>query len=544
MPHSQSGTRFYLHADYVARRDEWRTMFDLLEGDHECLTHPDYLWLHSMEDPARQCDERDKRNAVLDRRTRETRTRYTNFMEMARERWISLVMKGGLLISEEIEALLEDEIANVDGQGTSLEEFTEEACRHLISFGVPYVFTDAETREFRSRREERESGARPYLQLIHPLDLKDWQIGTDGQYQAFRYEYRLQQERESLEEEPILAHYTTIGSLVTRDPESGQLTYRIQTWVSVDNDSHLVNHHPDCTKDQRRIHADWQPVNELIVDQLDMLPLATSRIDDSVLKSGIPIALRIYNKESELDNILHGQCYDRIFLFSDIENTALDETGQQFSDEAKEIKISTNSLVVLPREGSVEKIDPTNPEALEHSIMRDIDNFFRVVFNQTRTPGSDSRAVESDRTLKEQKESLLTRIERTREKLIGVMNQALKHYAAFKGVPEFEGELAFAQAVTEADITEMLTAVNRSFNLINPYPGIVKEITKKVVAQFNLPNESDLFKEIDDTTLPSTDPADRAVDASRNRLQGLVIPRPENQSNNQRSPQRGRVEGA
>lgn len=518
MSHNTSTNRFHRHADYFHQQEHWIQIRDLLEGQHKCLIKPEYLWVHSMEDTSIPCDADFKTHAKRDRARREIRTQYTNFMRMARERWVSLIMKGGLLVSDEIEAMFgEEEIANVDGTKKSLEEFTTDTARHLVSYGVAYVFTDAETREFRSRGEEIAEGARPYWQLIHPLQFKDWQIGTDGEYEAFRFEYLLQRKRESMEDEPVLGEYTTIGFL----REDG---YNLEVWASKDKEGSLINHHPQCAEEVVNLHAEWEKETDILIDELSMLPLATNRIQESCLEPGIAIALKIHNKQSELDNILHNQCYDRLFIFSDVENTVLEEDGQAQDEQQKQVRMGLNSLVVLPKDSEAVKIEPTNPEALMKSLESDIHDFFRVIFNQPRTASSDSKQVESDRTQKEVKEALVTRIERIREKLLGIMNQAIEHYAAFKnnGEDTFESDLQFTQGVTEADIEEMLTNVNKAMALLQPYETVKKELAKKVVATLNLPEEEDLFDEIDETELPSEDPAENATSATRERLNGLV----------------------
>lgn len=526
--------RFHKHSEYVFREHIWKRIADLLQGDDTCLKSKKYLWEHAIEQTDRQCEDRDIKEAQYDRQLREQRTQYVNYIKMVEERFVSLMMKGGFNVPQEITAMFDGEETNVDGQERDLEEFATVIARDLIDYGVGYVMTDAQTINARNRMEEREAGARPYLSHIHPLDLQDWQIGSQGQYTAFRYEYKLLVPRETLESEPVLAHYTTIASLyvapenipVVRgdevvDIEQGQTFYLLKTYVSVDEEGLLVNHHPSCKKEE---HHNWQLLNETPIPELDELPLATNRVQDSCLEPVVPIALKIYNKQSDLDNILHNQCYDRSFGFGDL-GGALDEAGNITSDSAKQLMLSTKSFVwINDPAGKVEKLEPTNPEALIGSIQSDIGDLFKVAFNQTRMSKPDSATGESAETKREAKEDLITRVQRLRERLLSIMNKAIKDYAMFKSQnAEFDSEIGFNEELTEADLTELTSFVRGFTDRFNRYEGLTKEIDKKLIAHLNLPNEEDLRKEIDSKDISQDiDPVLQATAMSKSKLEGIA----------------------
>lgn len=517
MPHS-SNDKFHHHVEYTQKVDEWIKITDLVQGEHKCLTDQKYLWLHSMEDPSRQCDKRDKDGAIKDRAIRETRTRYVNYARMVKERFVSLVMRGGLNPSDEVIAMFDDEINNVDGQDNDLDEFATQVVDDMVSYGVAYVITDSQTIEARNILEEKEAGARPYWIRISPLQFKDWQIGADGEYTDFRYEYMLLEQRASLEDEPLLISYSTIASM----REDG---YTLRTFAQRDKETQLhVNHHPDCATEIVEENAFWGEENTVTITELDHLPLATNRLQESVLAPVVDIALKIYNKQSDLDNILHNQCYDRVFVFADLA-AAITEDGEFISDSAKEVKFATNSMVLGPEGGTVVKLEPTDPKALIESIRDDIEDLFRVAFNKARTRRVDSRAPESDRTQREIKEDLLTRIERVREKLLGILNKAVRDYAMFKDTTkgkDFQGIIEFAQSVTETDVEQLSAFVRAHADRMDIYEQTSKAIDKKLISHLNLPKETELFDEIDNTKRPDPNELVNQVGASKAALEGLV----------------------
>jgi hypothetical protein len=358
-----------------------------------------------------------------------------------------------------------------------------------------YVFTDTHTIYARNISEEQQANARPYWIKIDPLALPDWQIASDGSYQAFRYEYMLLKERTSLEEEPTLLLYTTLGQI----NQTSKL-YELTTYVSTDEKGVNINYHPDVAR--RQLHHSWRKLETTPVEGMDVLPLATNRISRSPIARCVPVVLKLFNKESDLDNILYDQGYDRVFVFSDLA-MAQGADGEVLSDEAKQVKISTNSMVILPEGGAVEKLEPTDPKALIESIRDDFLNLMRIAFNIARQTPTDSRVAEGAETRREAKEDLLTRIETLREAVVSVFKNAIKHYAKFKKRQEVDPEISFAQSLTEADLSELTNFVNTFANRIDRYPTVTKEVDKKLISHLNLPAEDALFEEVDGTKIPS-----------------------------------------
>jgi hypothetical protein len=431
---------------------------------------------------------------------------------MVRDRFKALVLKGGFNLSKEVEDLLGDFEKNVDGNDNSLYQFFENVVEDILSYGTAYVYTDTRTIYSQDNKAELD---RPFWIRIHPLDLLDWQIGNNGKFEAFRFEYRLLKPRTSLEEEPVLTHQTTVGSFM-------EGKYTVKTYASVDINANLVNYSTQCA--DKKEHVDWMLVNEPeLSSNITELPLAVSRISEPALKQVLPISLKIYNKQSELDNILHDQCYDKLFIFAEMQNNVTD--GEPLGEDAKTVKISTNSIIVIPPgEGAhTEKLTPTHPLALMESLNNNLQDLFLIAFKMARVTRADSDIAEAADTKREAKEDLFTEVESWRKKLLDVVNSAVKHYAMFKGVSDFEGEVGYNEELTEEDFADLNKTLVMHKDRFAQFPEWEKALNKKFAKGHRLPNETEILQEIESTKLPTLEEQqEAAMEQSRGKIEGLV----------------------
>ncbi len=530
---------FFKHVEYYYYEGTWRTIQDLLDGHKRCLVDHKYLWFHPSEQASRACDDNDRDWAQQDRRLRETRTQYVNYMKMVQQRFVTLIMKGGLNLSE-VQDVFGDYADNIDGNDKNVTEFALNVAEDVISYGVGYIFTDTQTIEARSVKEARELNSRPYWIKIHPIDLKDWQIGTDGRYSAFRYEYDLTVQRERLSDEPKLYKYNTVCAMqegsytITTYVASKRTTHFNQQGVSSANtggDYTPINYHPECS-DKYDGELAWVEVESTLVDNIDEVPLATNRIQESFLKDVIPLALKIYNKQSDLDNILYNQGYDKLFVIGDLSSITPVE-GSETDTTSQQIKLSTSNMLNLPEGSVVEKIDPTNPEALFKSIELDIVEMMKIAFNISRMIKADSGVAEGKDAKREAKEDLLTRIESKRTEVISILNTGTKHFARHQG-KNTDGKISFNEAVTEQDLDELINFIRSTTDIINLYPKWRKAAHSKLAIKGNYPDEEEVLEEIQ-----SLDPEARELERQEkfaNQLESVAnIKQPKKPKANEKS---------
>lgn len=492
---SNKGVKLYKHFEYLKSEKSWKVIRDLVEGDHGTLVS-NYLWYHTSEKTSEFTDERDINNAKNDRNLRETRTQYENHLQHIQERFVDLLMKGGLDFTSLSDQLTEEELNNIDGNQHSIDLFAQHLCENLITEGVAYVLTDTQANQaVRSRKDEIDLKARPYLIRLDPMGLVDWDEAKDGSYKTARYEYFEQIPRESLLDEPKIGVFTNIFEL--RKNGNGNPYYYIRKLQAHDKDGKpLIN--VDLYVDT---DINWIEVDKMQVDELPFIPLSTNKIQKSWLKRIVPYALKIFNKESELDNILHNQCYDKLFIFADLSREQ-NEDGSEMSESKKTRIINVNTITVInDPDGSIVKIEPTNPEALERSIVSDTINMFRNAFNLMRAGKIDSGVAESAESRQEAKEELLTKLENKRQELLDILNDAFKNYLIFKNKKltkdQIKVDLKFKKPLKEADLTTLTELVAVSLSRLSKYPLMVKEIDKKVVDLLLLPNSDQIKDEID-----------------------------------------------
>ena len=451
---------------------------------------------------------------------------------MGVDRLASLIMKGGFKKGDVDDLFGKEGMKNVDGSETSFDHFAYDLVCDRIVFGAANIFTDSRTIEAETRAAEMKENSRPYWKQIRPLDLPDWQVGPEGGYEAFRYEYKQLQPRKSLREEPQLFHFTTlaqmqeIGVMNENGEETGEsnVTYVIQTYVSVDEELERINYHPECSEKANE-HEAWIPHGEpIIIDELDHVPIASTRIKESWIKRAVPVALKIYNKQSGHDNIEHSGSYDKISIAGDID-TFVGQDGSPLDDNAKRIVWTADNIIFLPQDSIVNKLEPTDLTGFRESIAQDIVDLFRVLFNMMRTMPTDSRASESAETKEEVKEDLITRLESLRKEIVDVLNVGIRDWYLFtnkNGNPEDAPQIAFAEPLTKTDIDEIVKFVNMIQDRIVRSDRWYQETNKLLLEHFRkLGFTEDVIQEISQELDTISAPDEQMLEVSGNRRDSL-----------------------
>lgn len=532
--------RFYEHTDYLSNKPTWNKINILVNAVETELVNPQYLWEHPFEQASRQATETDKKIALEDRSLRQTRTQYVNFMKMARNRLVSLLMKGGLNTSEVID-LFAPNMTDVDGQGHSLEQFLRLITDHVVEYGVSYVLTNTRAaQEVTSLKQQQEQNIRPFLIRIHPLDFKDWQNGESGEYEFYRHEYLVTEPRADLSTCPVLAKYNEVTKLIKLTSADNKTSISVVTeiYYSINKSGDIINYHPS-SEQKDKVHYNWVLKETIPMTDLKSLPLSTNRIQESWLSDGAPIALKIYNKQSEKDNILYNNGYDKTFVFGDLES-AVDEQGNEISEQNKTKKISHNSLCVLPADSKVQKLEPTNLDTFTKAIEEDLMNFFQVVFNQLRVLPSDSRQAESAENIEEQKEALLTRISEKRKELENLFNSIVEDWAYFKNKeakPNEAQKISFKQPLTLGDVEDLALFIRSIENRVKRYPAWDKAIDKLLFEGMDaIPNRKEVLDEIENTDLNAVH--EQEMENAIAGVRAAFAPKGINPKTNQKPPEK------
>jgi len=491
---NKEGVELFNNPKYNELLEDWKKYRDILEGKKSTMTQPKYLYLHEMENLAEGCDSRLQEIATRIRNNREERTEYINYIKMIVNRLVSLILKGGF-DTDEVDEIMGEALNNIDGFNSTIDEYSRKLVEDILVYGICYNLTDKSDTKPNSIKEEKEMGLLPYFTRIAPLDHKDWEYQYKEEnsmrgYEliASRYEFYNEEARGGdLTQQPKEVLYCRLNYL--KDDK-----YNIQFYKSniTKETVRSLNVNTNLRKDTN-LSEHWVLDKEISNLELPFIPIASSRQSESYIKDLIPIALKIYNKQSSYDNILYYQAYDRIFIMTDLKAP----TGK---DKDTEVYLGASSITKLAQDDKVIKLDPTNPIALSESISNDIQDFFRIAFLQKRTVNQNSRTGESADTLKEQKEDLFTYIKMIRQEFLDVLNTSVQHFAQFQNSIDFEGKLAWKEDIDEDDIDKFINYVTRLSDVIARYPTLTKAVHKKLVQSQSFAEESEILDEIENTS--------------------------------------------
>lgn len=489
-------TTLYEHPTFTANKPNWIKWRDLYLGDHTILTSStDYFWPHAMETQSNE-----EAKSLLTSRKR--RTRYLNIIEILVSLWTSYFFREEPQPDDEASILLDADgaLENIDGYGTSLTSLIKDYLTpNYLLYGKPILLVDAYAIEAQNGQQEKELGVRPFIQVINPLDNPDWEIeATDpariGRYNLFRYEFLQFIPRTSATQEPQT-------KLCSYSLEKTGTNYVVKKYYATLDKQGNVN---EQFRDKETSRINWLSEGETAVDLSELPVVGITR--DSWIKDAAEETLRHFNLRSNLDNVNYFQGYDTKFI-----------VGVNPSDAASYRAMTEYSAVFLPEGAQPIKLPANDPLALERATADAISTAFKVGLNQLRALPGDSRQVQGADTQLEDKDNQYALVESSIDELENLTNQALQHYAAFKGVDNFQGTIEFNKEITKEDTQQFLEIWAATRDELIRVNGVRKAIVKKLISKLELENEDELLEMAD--KLPDKD--EQMSETLRPRL-GLV----------------------
>lgn len=455
----------YNHIDYDKLSKDWTVHKDLFEGEHETLTKPQYLWYHELE-------RTQQKGADVIRSIREQRTQYVNFYAPILSRFVSLIFKEKLEVSKEVADLFGDERNDVDGNGTSLEEFTQKVAHNYFLYGWPVIIVDA---------MERGAGNRPFFELVNPLGVVDWQInptsaGFENGIDFLRTQYHEIGQRTSSADEPK----RVLKSKEYAMTAEGYKVFEFESEGEKDSGKH-----------------DWKVVEEYDMAQ-DFVTIATLERQSSFMQAVAPQVLLAHNTQSALDNALLYQAYQRMIIAGDL-------------GEAERLALTEFTTTYVPEGSTVTVIEPGVFTSLERRYDVTVMNIFRTAFNQTKITSADSRQVESAENQREQKEDLLAKLQTAANEIESVINRAIRYYANYKGNEDFEHKVNINDDITIEDINETLMMYTTYSDRIRRYPTWQKQMDIRMAQRMGLDKSEEIIEEINETEDVSLDERRSAI---------------------------------
>lgn len=479
--------KFYNHPDYDRRLPDWEKCRDLVKGDHDTLCQQRYLWPHEFE-------ENGPKGGEKLRRIRELRTRYTAHLRTIINRYVSLIFKSEPDTSE-VQALFGDEIENVDGHGTSLLNFVKnKLAPAYFEAGKCGIVTDSFDIDVTNMAEQQASNQRPFWELLDAMTIRDWRTvpvsaSMISPVRWLRTQYSELEERESADVEPTAYQYSKLYSI-----EGGRYVIRLYKGGKVSG---------TFVKDA----GEWEQVGtDITPEGITEVPIAL--VDhDSWITDLAEKALQLYNLESSLDNQLNFQAFQRIFA-----------TGFKSGDA---VIMNEAGVTVLPEGFAITVVEPTQPTALMARINGVTATLFQLAFSKTRVLPSDAKEIESAENQREAKEDFLATLINASNTLEQLTNTAIRHYAAFKGQPDFDGKVSFSKDITIEDVAEMTNIVSTFYDDIKRVPLWYKETMKGIADRMNFADADEIKAAIDAAPMPQDQPEVQA--GGRNELFAAAI---------------------
>lgn len=458
--------------EYQAKKKGWQVASDLFEGDQELIAEK-YLVKHSLE-----MQNNDPTGHLW--QTRKQRSYYTTHLSKIYQRYIGILFKEPVMLDDKTRKLLEDTkaINDIDSEQNDLTEFLKYSIFYSrFNFGDVYVIVDAPNIQTQTgtKLEADSLGKRPYITMLNPLQMKDWEKFKSGrlkgQFKWFRYEYEQESDRDFTKQSK-LETYSKIYSY-----EEATRTYTITTY----------KHNKD------NIEQVDLPVIQTDFDKIPISFICNTKVN--YVKDVIPETLKCYNYDSCISNILHFQGYQDKTISGNLNDDYKKAVGEYITN-------------FLPEGATITVIDPCNPIALREERDRAELNIWKIAFNLSRVISSDSKAVESSETQRVAKQDLLAILVSELNKLENLLNSVMKDFALFAGYPDFDGIVTLDKDLDIEDVKEMLEIELAYMDDINKNPAWKKEILKKKAKMMNLSNEDEVLKEIDTMKVEATPTAD------------------------------------
>lgn len=495
------GIKFYDHPEYEESEEALETYRVLYEGDRQQLVGQKYLWPHELEF-SNQAASTDPMSGVSEtvgqkiRRIRALRSRYFNLFEPVISTWISMALSKPIRLDEETASMLGQDVHNIDGKGTSLQNFLmNDIAVSFFRDGKACILVDAPENNARSRVEEALSGFRPYMEMIDPLELKDWEIGDDKKYNGIRYEYEVIAPRSSFMEEPEEVEYCKI-----MERKDGGV------FISIYRENEETE--------------EWEPVSiDIPLEGFMEIPVAITLNNVSWVKDVSELQLVIYNLMSAYYNQLNTQAFQRVFVSGDLQDKHL-------------ISISEYAVSVLPQEAKPYVIEPASTEALLGAINTSVDQLYRVAFNRTRGVSSTSNEAPGAATLREMSTELIALLIHAVGELESALNDAIVHYARFKGIQDFQGRVTLSRDITADDVNQQIQMFLAYRDEIRNVDSWRKAHLKKVAATMGYTEDelSQIVQDIDEIApIPSFNQTalPRGLTAQGTPGQEVNVPLPE-----------------
>ena len=256
------------------------------------------------------------RESKADYDKRRQRAWFKNCCESVVNIWASYIFREKTIRNYGgIEAFHADADENIDLSGTDVFKFWANAARMAATFGHAFILVDMPIKDesIITRADEIALGIRPYLRLISPLNVPDWEVDTNGDLTYIRIEYDYTEPRDWNKPR------------VYGKPKRRSLIYTREEWFVVNEQNRVVF--------EGAHGLGIVPVSILYFDKLAPL------VSKGMLNTIAYINNSLYNKDSQLDQILCDITFPMMTIQAD-------------EGELKDLNVGATTVLRYPREAS------------------------------------------------------------------------------------------------------------------------------------------------------------------------------------------------
>jgi hypothetical protein len=463
-----NSTQLFQHPKYKYLKPDWIRYRDLYEGKHDILVTLEYLWAHAIE---LKGDDTAKRL----RAAREQRTRYLNLPEILISLWTSYFFRKDMEIGPVSKAILRPygAEANIDGYDTSLKTFVRDRMlRSFLLYGKAIVLADAFGKTGKSAGEDAQIGFRPYLELLEPLDVVDWDIEASdskriGRYNVLRHEFDLNLPRLRANQQPKTQRQSHELAII-----DGRYTI-IKYTADKDEQGNYRLYDP---KNAGSGYA-WQLDGEPIQTKLTEIPVVVMD-SEPWLHDACEETLRYYNLRSNRDNINYFQGYEKGFV-----------KGINTTDNEAMKAITEYTWSFLPTDGDAFTLPSGDPTALSLACEESLNSVFKVGLNQLRFLPSDSKLTQAEGAQSEEKDNTYALVEATLEDIEVAVNESINNWAKFLGKNDFKSDIELDRAIKPDSVDQFLSVYGVFQDKFSKVEVVERAAIEKAIKKLGLPED-------------------------------------------------------
>ena len=213
--YSSKDSPFYLDRLVLQMRDRWEIVHAVIQGTEYLHEHKEiYL-------PQEPREEKDPWDARVNRSV------LTPFTKRLISNAAGLILRRPIHLEGGDAWWQETFRKNVDGDGTSLDQFAKKRLEMALAYGVGYMMVDAPKNTAENGAEESELDLRPYFVQIDPWQILGWRRESDdpgAKLTMFRYQEEMKTDEGTYGEEwKMVARVITPGQYAVYDSENAPI---------------------------------------------------------------------------------------------------------------------------------------------------------------------------------------------------------------------------------------------------------------------------------------------------------------------------------